>query len=130
MGARKKSDEAPEEQNVLLCPSCVQPVDSEAHFCPRCNTPLSTLATIDPIMRLRTYGNFMAKFSDRSRFAGILCILLLVMILLPLLAFVAESILGEEGAALAFRMVVGIPLGIAVISGMVLLFRYMYPGMR
>jgi len=84
MGARKKSGDAPEEEDVLLCPSCVQPVDAEAHFCPRCNTPLSTIATIDPIMRLRTYGNFMTRFAGRGPAARIGCVLLLILVFLPL----------------------------------------------
>jgi hypothetical protein len=30
---------------VALCPHCIEPVPDDAHFCPRCVTPLTSIAT-------------------------------------------------------------------------------------
>lgn len=83
----------PDHADAYLCPGCIQPVDPAADFCPNCGTPLSSIATIDPIMQLRTYRHFFTKVSGRSFAAKLVCILFLAMIFIPLVYSIVKFVL-------------------------------------
>ncbi len=48
-----------------LCPSCLAQNPAEAHFCARCNAPMSSMAAIDPIWRLWAQGHIVRKAVHR-----------------------------------------------------------------
>jgi len=72
MRTKKATKKNAKHDDVFLCPNCVQPVDPSENFCPQCNTPVGTMTTIDPFMRMRTYQYLMFRVTSRNRLAGVL----------------------------------------------------------
>jgi len=44
-----------------LCPGCLFPNPENAHFCSNCNSPLSSHAAIDPLLRIFATGHLLRK---------------------------------------------------------------------
>ena len=84
--------------DVPLCHNCFSPNDPQAHFCHKCNTPLSVLASMDPIARIWSMGDTWRKAASRpyrpiiligmwllfgTRLVLILCLLPIILIFDP-----------------------------------------------
>ena len=52
-------------RDVPLCHNCLSPNDPRAYFCHKCNTPLSVLASMDPIARIWSMGDTWRKAASR-----------------------------------------------------------------
>ena len=54
-------DQAETVEPHPLCPNCLAENEPRAYFCCKCNTPLTSFAEIDPIMRIHSMGDTVRK---------------------------------------------------------------------
>lgn len=54
-------DELADLPEVAICPDCMAPNHPAAHFCDKCNAPLSSHAAIDPIGQIYSQGYIYRK---------------------------------------------------------------------
>ena len=50
----------------ILCPSCSAIIDPNETFCPECGSPISTLATVDPLQTIRAEGFLLGKATEEK----------------------------------------------------------------
>ena len=65
MEKAENNDRLNVNQDVPLCHNCFSPNDPQAHFCHKCNTPLSVLASMDPVARIWSMGDTFRKAASR-----------------------------------------------------------------
>lgn len=53
------------DKSEPVCPSCLAPNTSDAHFCANCNAPLTAHAATDPIYRIWASGHVYAKAAGK-----------------------------------------------------------------
>lgn len=54
-------------QSRPVCPACLAATKLGTHICPHCNTPLSTHATTDPLLRIHAMGRGLRNATSRPR---------------------------------------------------------------
>ncbi|MBN1765425.1 MAG: zinc ribbon domain-containing protein [Sedimentisphaerales bacterium] len=54
-------EEGSQEGETGICPGCLREIQPGRHFCPHCNTPLTTHAATDPIGRIHATGDTYRK---------------------------------------------------------------------
>ncbi len=57
----------PNDSEILVCFSCAGLNRADAHFCQHCQVPLSTHATTDPILSIRSRGYALSKGSSKQQ---------------------------------------------------------------
>lgn len=70
---QRMAPEAAEETQQPLCANCMTPYTEGEDFCRKCGMPISSLATIDPIMHIYSQGwAYRRATSSRGHAAGLL----------------------------------------------------------
>ena len=52
------------ESSEILCPSCMSAIDPNETFCPKCGSPIGTLANADPMGSIRAQGFLLGKATE------------------------------------------------------------------
>lgn len=65
MEKAENNDKPGDAQEVALCQNCLAENRPDSHFCHKCNTPLSALASMDPIASIWSRGDTWRKAASR-----------------------------------------------------------------
>jgi len=61
----QSSKEPTIQDESMLCPGCLTPNDSRAHFCPNCGAPLDSYASSAPFERLLAQGYIFRRLGEK-----------------------------------------------------------------
>ena len=54
-----------EANEGMICPHCMRSIAEDTHFCPHCSGPVTSIAAMDPMGQVLTYGYGMGKAVDK-----------------------------------------------------------------